>query len=107
MRLRQRNLKTYCLKKYIPGQDDDGASYENYETNGTEIQASIQPAGGKTMSEMYGQRLAYMLTMRCEGDANIQEKDGICVYVPFSEKPDYNVVAIHPWDMKVYDLEKV
>jgi hypothetical protein len=94
------------LKKRLPGEDDDGTSYEDYADTSTEIKASLQPAGGKLMAEMYGQRLAYMKTMRYEGDAGIKEGDGICVDVPDTEKPDYKVVAVHPWDVKVYDLER-
>jgi hypothetical protein len=107
MRLRQRDLRTVYLKKRIPGTEDDGTSYEDYVDTSTSIQANIHPAGGKLMAEMYGQRLAYMKTMRYEGDASIEEGDGLCVDVPATEKPDYKVVAVHPWDVKVYDLERI
>lgn len=107
MRLRQRDLKTVYIKKSVSKQDDDGTTYNSYEEIYTEIKASIQPAGGKVLAEMYGQRLAYMKTMRYEGDVNIREGDGICIEALPTESPDYKVMAINPWGIKVYDLEKV
>ncbi|MCM1564921.1 MAG: hypothetical protein NC238_02995 [Dehalobacter sp.] len=107
MRLRQRDLGTYYLKRRLPVQDPDGTSYETYEEIPNQIQASIQPAGGKLMAEMYGERLAYMKTMRYEGNVTIHEGDGICIAVLETEDPDYKVVGLQPWDVKVYTLEKV
>lgn len=107
MRLRQRDLRTVTVKKFLPLQDSDGTAYSGYEETGAEIKASIQPAGGKLMAEMYGQKLAYMKTMRCEGTIDIVEGDGVCVDVPATEEPDYRIIAVSPWDVKVFDLEKV
>ena len=107
MRLRQRDLKTVFIKRRISMQDPDGTSYEDYEETSMPIQASVQPAGGKLMAEMYGERLAYMKTMRYEGQEAISEGDGVCINVEPADPPDYKVVAIQPWDIAVYTLEKV
>jgi len=108
MRLRQRDLKEYKLKKRVPLQDSDGTTYEEYEEVGTIIKANTQPTGGKIAAEIYGERLKYMLTMYCENNVDIKETDGICINVEATDKPDYKVVAIKQYNThKVLDLEKV
>ena len=105
MRLRQRDIKTYTVKKHGTFKDPDGTKYTGYEQIGREIKAKIQPAGGKMLSEIYGLRLAYMLTMYCENGTELSENDGICVY---ADEPDYKIVAIRPWGTHIVaDLEKV
>ncbi len=106
MRLRQRNLVKYKLKKRATLYDDDGTSYEGYEDAGT-VKAKARPAGGKVAVEMYGEKLKYMLTMRTNDmSTSINESDGFCVYS--TDEPDYKVVAIKTFtDHKIIDLEKV
>lgn len=106
MRLRQRDLKTYYLRKRKTKTDVEGLKYSDYDT-AVEIKAKIQPAGGKVMAEMYGERLNYIKTMYYDGSLEIKENDGICVYVGPAEGPDYKVVGIAPWDHNVITLEKV
>lgn len=108
MRLRQRDLKEYTIKKHGTFKDEDGTKYTGYEQEGREIKAKIRPAGGKMLSEIYGLRLAYMLTMYCENGTELSENDGICVYVSSDKDPDYKIVAIRPWGTHIVaDLEKV
>ena len=108
MRLRQRDLKSYQLKKHGKHKDPDGTTYTGYEVEGTEIKAKIQPAGGKMLSEIYGLKLAYMLTMYCENGTELSENSGICVYVDKDKDPDYKIIAIRPWNTHIVaDLEKV
>ena len=108
MRLRQRDLKTYTVKKHGTFKEPDGTKYTGYEKEGKEIKAKTQPAGGKMLSEMYGLRLAYMLTMYCENSTELSENEGICVYVESDGDPDYKIVAIRPWNNHIVaDLEKV
>lgn len=108
MRLRQRDLKEYTYKKYGKFKEPDGTSYTGYEQEGVTIKAKIQPAGGKMLSEIYGLRLAYMLTMYCENGTELSENDGICVYVDKDKDPDYKIVAIRLWGTHIVaDLEKV
>lgn len=108
MRLRQRDLKTYQYKKHGKHKDPDGTTYTGYETEGTKIRGKIQPAGGKMLSEIYGLRLAYMLTMYCENSTELSENDGICVYVDKDKDPDYKIIAIRLWSTHIVaDLEKV
>ncbi|AEE91204.1 conserved protein of unknown function [Tepidanaerobacter acetatoxydans Re1] len=108
MRLRQRDLKPYTVKKHGTFKDADGTKYTGYEKEGRAIKANIQPAGGKMLSEIYGLRLAYMLTMYCQKGTELSENDGVCVCVDESQDPDYKIVAIRPWNTHIVaDLEKV
>lgn len=60
------------------------------------------------MSQQYGERLSYMLTMLIEGPQTVSESAGAWVYVdPYAEEPDYKVVSVQPWDHTVIQLEKV
>lgn len=106
MRLRQRDLKTYYLRRRIVQTDPEGVKYSDYDT-AVEIKAKIQPAGGKVMAEIYGERLNYIKTMYYDGSVELKENDGICVCAGPTEKPDYKVVGIAPWDHKTITLEKV
>lgn len=106
MRLRQRDLKIYQYKKHGKFKQPDGTAYTGYEPIGTAIKAKIQPAGGKMLTEMYGLRLAYMLTMYCENGVALSENDGVCVYA--ESEPDYKIIAVRKWDTHIVaDLEKV
>ncbi len=118
MRLRQRDLKTYQLKKHGKFKDDDATTYTGYEKEGREIKAKIQPAGGKMLSEIYGVRIANMQTMILEDTPTAKELDkdfnsqkqqyGVCVYRSKDQEPDYKIVAIRPWNGHiVVDLERV
>ena len=108
MRLRQRDLKPYVIKERIPMEEPDGTTYEGWKEEGHIIQANIQPAGGRLMAEMYGERLAYMLTAYVENGTNLKETDGVCVYVSPDNDPDYKVVAAPPWSAhSVISLEAI
>ncbi|GGA31744.1 hypothetical protein [Psychrobacillus lasiicapitis] len=108
MRLRQRDLKPYTVKGRIPKEDSDGTTYEDWEEEGHIIQANIQPAGGRLMAEMYGERLAYMLSAYVESGTDLKETDGVCVYVAPDQNPDYKVVASPPWSShSVVSLEAI
>lgn len=108
MRLKQSDLKPFTVKRRIIVKEPDGTTYEEMDPIGHIIRANVQPAGGRTLIEMYGERLAYMLTAYAESDTDILEADGVCVYVAPDKEPDYKVVAIRRWNTHyVIDLEKV
>lgn len=108
MRLRQRDLKPYTVYRRFIVTEPDGTTYEESDPIGYTILANVQPAGGKVMSEMYGERLAYMVTAYVESCTDIQELYRMCVYVDSETDPDYKVVAIRRWNTHhVIDLEKV
>ncbi|MBE1554802.1 uncharacterized protein (UPF0248 family) [Filibacter limicola] len=108
MRLRQRDLKTYSVYRKVVVKEPDGTTYEDVDPVGHTVQANVQPAGGKALIEIYGERLAYMLTAYIELGNDIQETDGVCIYVAPDAIPDYRVVAIRRWNTHwVIDLEKV
>lgn len=105
MRLRQRDLKTVYVKPYGPIEDDEGCKTNGYGVS-YEVKASIQPLSGQIAATEYGETLQYMLSMRVENIGPIKEKDGVCVYVASTEKPDYEVVSIKPWAIPVLELKK-
>lgn len=108
MRLKQSDLKPYAIKRRIIVTEPDGTKSEGTDPIGHIIRANVQPAGGRMMMEMYGERLAYMLTAYAESGTDIQESDGACIYVSPNADPDYKVVAIRRWNTHyVVDFEKV
>lgn len=108
MRLKQSDLKPYTVYRRITVTEPDGSTYEEEDPNGHVIRANVQPAGGKLLVEMYGERLAYMLTAYVEVGTVIQEADRACIYVAPDAPPDYKVVAVRRWNTHyVIDLEKV
>ncbi|MEK4628106.1 hypothetical protein MKZ17_07855 [Solibacillus sp. FSL R7-0682] len=107
MRLRQRDLKPYQIKQWKKLSDPDGTTYDGWDV-GENLQAHVQPAGGRMMVEMYGANLKYMLVAYVESIAGLSENDGLCIYVAADKDPDYKVVAIRRWYAHyVIDLEKV
>ncbi len=107
MRLRQRDLKEYTVKRRTTITEPDGTTYEDWGEE-RKVEANVQPAGGKMMSEMYGERLMYMMTAYLESLNNVQESDGFYINVDDDKNPDYKVVAIRSWNSHfVIDLEKV
>lgn len=107
MRLRQRDLKPYTVKTRVVEKEPDGTTSEGWNPSGSLIHANIRPAGGKVMADMYGERLAYMLSAYAEPDTVIQESDGVCVFVAADNLPDYKVVAVRRWSHTVIDLEAI
>jgi len=121
MRLRERDLKTVYIRPWSPKKDDEGCITDDYKES-FGVKASIQPLSGQIAATEYGVKLQYMLQMKINnvkivtinGKASIQgkngvisEKDGVCVYVPQSEKPDYEVISIKPWVIPVIELQRV
>lgn len=103
MRLRQRDLKEYVVKKRVSVKEPDGTVYEDWGNERT-IKADIQPAGGKLMAEMYGERLAYMKVAYIELNTDLKETDGVF----FDDNSIYKVVAVQVWNThKVAHLERV
>ncbi|WP_438312227.1 hypothetical protein [Sporosarcina sp. FA9] len=108
MRLKQSDLKPYTVKRRIIVTEPDGTTSEEMDPVGHVIRANVQPAGGRTLIEMYGERLAYMLTAYVETNTDILESDGACIYVKPNATPDYKVIAIRRWNTHyVVDFEKV
>lgn len=105
MRLRERDKKSVVFKARITIKEPDATTYEDWDPIGVTIRGNVLPAGGRVMAEMYGERLAYMLTMYVETPVIIPESSFACVY---TTEPDYKVIAVRPWNgHKVIDLEKV
>ena len=86
-----RNLKPYTFYTYEIVTDEEGCQTEGYSDNAQTIDAYIYPASGRVQSEMYGERLAYMLNMMVNLPASVKERDGVC---EDSDKVNYRVVAV-------------
>lgn len=105
MRLRQRDLRAIVFRPRVTVKEPDGTTSEDWG-NPESILGHIQPAGGKLMAEMYGQRLAYMRVMYVEPGTQVPEGAGVCLDTV--DEPDYRVVAVRPWSgVAIVDLEKV
>lgn len=104
MRLRRRDQQTVNFFPRVSGKQDDGTTYTEWSETLIPISGSLQPAGGKVMSEIYGQRLTYMLTLYISAGEPVEEGMGACIY---TDIPDYKVVAVRRWqDHWIVDLEK-
>lgn len=104
--MRIKNKKTYYLKRKTVIEDNEGGKYPGY-SEPIEIQANIYPASGKLQAEIYGERLNYILNMLYYGSKNLNEGDGICVYVSKESEPDYKVISIKRYSHLVIELEKI
>lgn len=73
-----------------------------------EFEAIIWQASGVVQAAQYGERLTYIKNMEYQGDEDIKENDGICIYVEGDKDPDYRVLSINPdVSPKMYTLEKI
>lgn len=106
--MRIKNKKTYYLKKKTMVEDkEEGGKYPGYSEEAIEIQTNISPASGRLQAEIYGERLNYILNMLHDGPGAINEGDGICVYVPKDNEPDYKVISIKRYSHLFIELEKI
>lgn len=105
--MRIKNKKLYYLKRKEIVEDNEGGKYPGYSTEAIELKANIYPATGRLQSEIYGERLNYILNMLYDGPILFVEGDGICVYVPKDTKPDYKVISIKPYSHRLIELEKI
>lgn len=80
MRLRERDLVPVFLKRWKEVEDDEGNSREGYESLATPIKMNVQSAGGYLNATIYGQRVPYIKDCKYQGEVELHEKDGICLY---------------------------
>ena len=123
MRLKRNRLKTYSHRSAISKKDNEGNSYIEYGLPSS-FEAEVWPAGVKLQAEMYGQRVNHIQNCRINagyevmadekgrvsyriGYTTIQEGDGICVYVPGEQEPDYRIVAIRPYRYLTLEVERI
>ena len=98
-------MKSYHLKRRQVSKDKEGGSIVTYG-DAVEIKATIWPAGGKVQAQRYGEKLAYIKNMEYAGNENMQEGDGICVFVGPDADPDYKIISIKPeYNPKLMELE--
>lgn len=105
--MRKSLMKKYHLKKRKVGKDKEGGSVVEYG-DAVEIQAIIWPAGGRVQAEMYGERLSYIKNMEYDGQEEMTEGDGICVFTGPDDAPDYNIISIQrEYRPVVMELERM
>jgi len=106
MRLRERDKRIVIFQPRVPLQEDDGTTYEGWG-DPLELRGNVQPAGGRVLAEMYGERLAYMRVMYVEQKPPVRlESWGACLDT--LDIPDYKVVAVRPWSGHfVIDMEAI
>ena len=106
MRMRRKQMKTYQLRKRLVEKNSEGGDVVSWAV-AVPIDATIWQAGGAVQAQLYGEHLAYIKNMEYHGTEDVQENDGICVYVEGAEPPDYIIKAINrDVDPKVITLEK-
>ena len=123
MRMRKSRVKIYYHKKRIIKKDLEGSTSEEYGT-ASSISGESWPASGKVQAQQYGQRLNYIRNMRINGryrtqtdekgnphyvledGTDIQELDGICLYVGKDQEPDYKIISIKPYRFLTLEVEK-
>lgn len=122
MRMRKNRVQKFSLRNRITEKDREGITVEKWGPD-AEIPGELWPAGGKVQAEVYGQRLAYILNGKIQGDYTIavdekggisyqfngfsvREGDGICFHVPAQSDPDYKIISIKPYRPLYMELEK-
>lgn len=113
MRMRQSRVKTYHLRPRTTTKGAECNTYEVYE-DAVSFRGEVWAAGGRVQAELYGERLSYVRNVRIEGryvittdrdgiihyvypnGLDIVESDGVCIYVPPDQSPDYKVISIRP-----------
>lgn len=128
MRLRQRDKRLIVIRARATVQEPDGTTSEGDDWasadltwdgtqstwedtgipwEGWKFYGNVQPAGGRVMAEMYGDRLRYMATAYVEGAPPIKERSGAWIGIPAdAPEPNYKVVAVRPWSgHTVIDME--
>lgn len=104
MFLKRNKLKPYKYFKKTTKCNEEGVCAKSYEYS-KNILAEIYPAGGKVQSEIYGDRIKYMLNMNIPNGYHICENDAIAY---MSEEANYKIVSIKRWTHhSQLELEKI
>ena len=113
MRLRRSRTETYYHKKRIVEKDREGSTRESYGT-ASSVEGESWPASGKVQAQQYGERLNYIrndekgsMHYSLENGTDIQESDGICLFVGKDAVPDYRIISIKPYRMLSLEVEKL
>nr|DAG41262.1 MAG TPA: head closure knob [Caudoviricetes sp.] len=124
MRLRRSRLEEFFHKKMTVKKDKEGSTSEEYGA-ASSVTGESWPASGKVQAEQYGQRLNYIRNVRISGKyevkpdekgrmhyilengTDIQESDGICLFVGKDAVPDYRIISIKPYRMLSLEVEKL
>ena len=101
MRLRRNRLEEFFHKKMTVKKDKEGSTSEEYGA-ASSVTGESWPASGKVQADEKG-RLHYIL----EDGTDIEERDGICLYVAADQLPDYRIISIKPYRFLTMEVEKI
>lgn len=95
MRLLERNKVDVLLAAAAPRATAYVADERPTYLTPAEARAVVQPAGGHTSAQLYGERVSRMLTMLYDGPIPLAEGMGVCVSANAISTgvPDYRIVA--------------
>nr|WP_239017673.1 hypothetical protein [Streptococcus suis] len=104
VRLKRNRLKPYLIRKAVVVTSDEGIKKAAYSDVATEIRAEIWPASGRVQSEIYGERVNYILNCLIDRETLVSEGDGFCID---SDKVTYKVISIKRYtNHQVLELER-
>lgn len=104
MRLKRNRLKPYLIRKAIVVTSDEGVKKHTYSDVATEVRAEIWPASGRVQSEIYGERVNYILNCLIDRETLVEESDGFCID---SDKVTHKVISIKRYtNHQVLELEQ-
>lgn len=122
MRLKRSKIKELYLRNRTITKDAEGGTGEAFGA-ALPFRGIFWPAGGKVQAAMYGERLPYVFNIKVDGKYGYQrvggrlrylledgtaimEKDGISLSAE-SEQPDYQIVAIRPYEHLQLEVEQI
>ena len=107
MRLRRSRTETYYHKKRIVEKDREGSTRESYGTASSVERLNyirnVRISGKYEVKPDEKGRMHYIL----ENGTDIQELDGICLFVGKDAVPDYRIISIKPYRMLSLEVEKL
>lgn len=119
MRMKRSRQRTVHLFNKAVTKDGEGIPNVDF-VNKTEFASEIWPAGGKLQTETYGDRVNNMFNVKiagiytvvslehhlqyCFGEFTLSEGDCISL---FSDKPDFKVVSIKPYNPLLLEVERL
>lgn len=104
MRLKRNRLKPYLIRKAVVVTSDEGVKKAAYSDVATEVRAEIWPASGRVQSDIYGERVNYILNCLVDRETLVSEGDGFCIN---SDKVTHKVISIKRYtNHQVLELEQ-
>lgn len=121
--MKRDKVQEIFLRKRTVSKDKEGGTIEAFG-EAVSFKGIPWDAGGNTQTAIYGEQLKYMKNIKVDGKygfrrdagrlqyvlengAALMEKDGICLNVSKDEVPDYQVVAIRPYEHLQLEVKQI